>query len=198
LEGLDSERGIVWRCSDSRSLGDFLRLGKRDKVPDHSRLSKTRSHLPHEVHEKVFAFVLNLVAERWFGESERIGVDGSTMEAYAALRTIVRRDNGKTYREMLTRMAKESGVETPKIDDLIRLDRERKGKKLSNEETRGVARRDRTRCGKNRGGGRTTTQTFARRGGNRRENRQGHQPPQDGQALRSDDRRGELFFSPQA
>src|ERR1019366_2495167 len=64
LEGLDSERGIVWRCSDSRSLGDFPRLGKRDKVPDHSRLSKTRSHLPHEVHEKVFAFVLNLGAER--------------------------------------------------------------------------------------------------------------------------------------
>ena len=64
LEGLDSERGIVWRCSDSRSLGDFLRLGRRDKVPDHSRLSKTHSHLPHEVHEKVFAFVLNLVAER--------------------------------------------------------------------------------------------------------------------------------------
>ena len=64
LEGLDSARGIVWRCSDSQSLGDFLRLGKRDKVPGHSRLSKTRSHLPHEVHEKVFAFVLNLVAER--------------------------------------------------------------------------------------------------------------------------------------
>jgi hypothetical protein len=63
LEGLDSERGIVWRCSDSRSLGDFLRLGKRDKVPDQPRLSKTRSHLPHEVHEKVFAFVLNLVAK---------------------------------------------------------------------------------------------------------------------------------------
>ena len=55
FEGLDSERGIVWRCADSRSLGDFLRLGKRDKVPDHSWLSKTRSRLPHEVHEKVFA-----------------------------------------------------------------------------------------------------------------------------------------------
>jgi len=64
FEGLDSERGIVWRCSDSRSLGEFLRLGKRDKVPDHSWLSKTRSRLPHEVHEKVFAFVLKLVAER--------------------------------------------------------------------------------------------------------------------------------------
>ncbi len=119
FEGLDSERGIVWRCSDSRSLGDFLRLGKRDKVPDHSWLSKTRSRLPHEVHEKVFAFVLKLVAERGLVKGERIGVDGSTMEANAALRTIVRRDNGESYREMLTRMAKESGVETPTITTLF-------------------------------------------------------------------------------
>ena len=134
FEGLDSERGIVWRCSNSSSLGDFLRLGERDKVPDHSWLSKTRSRLPHEVHEKVFAFVLKLVAERGLVKGERIGVDGSTMEANAALRTIVRRDNGESYREMLTRMARESGVETPTIDALIRLDRKRKGKKLSNEE----------------------------------------------------------------
>ena len=83
---------------------------------------------------KSFALVLNLVAERGLVKGERIGVDGSTMEANAALRTIVRRDSGETYREMLTRMAKESGVETPTIDDLVRLDRKRKGKKLSNED----------------------------------------------------------------
>ncbi len=134
FEGIDSERGIVWRCSDSWSLRDFLRLSNRDKVPDHSWMSKTRSRLPHEVHETVFAFVLKLVAERGLVTGERIGVDGSTMEANAALRTIVRRDSGETYREMLTRMAKDSGVETPTIDDLVRLDRKRKGKKLSNED----------------------------------------------------------------
>ena len=134
FERLDSERGIVWRCSGSRSLGDFLQLGKRDKVPDHSRLSKTRSRLPHEVHEQVFAFVLKLVAERGLVKGARIGVDGSMMEANAALRTIVRGDSSETYREMLTRMAKESGVETATIDDLIRLDRTRKAKKLSNED----------------------------------------------------------------
>jgi transposase len=134
FEGLVSERGIVWRCADSRSLGDFLRLGARDKVPDHSWLSKTRSRLPYEVHEKVFEFVLKLVAERGLVKGKRIGVDASTMEANAALRSIVRRDSGETYREMLTRMAKESGVETPTIDALIQLDRKRKGKKLSNED----------------------------------------------------------------
>jgi transposase len=132
FEGIDSERGIAWRCSDSYSLRDFLRLAQRDKVPDHSWLSKTRSRLPHEVHEKVFGWVLNLVTERGLVKGERIGVDGSTMEANAALRTIVRRDSGETYRQMLTRMAQESGVATPTIDDLARLDRKRKGKKLSN------------------------------------------------------------------
>lgn len=132
FEGIDSERGIAWRCSDSLSLREFLLLASRDKVPDHSWLSKTRSRLPHEVHEKVFGWVLALVAERGLVKGERIGVDGSTMEANAALRTIVRRDSGETYRQMLTRMAQESGVATPTLDDLVRLDRARKGKKLSN------------------------------------------------------------------
>ena len=134
FEGIDSERGIAWRCSDSYSLRDFLRLANRDKVPDHSWLSKTRSRLPREVHEKVFGWVLAPVAERGLVKGEWIGVDGSTMEANAALRTLERRDSGEIYREMLTRMAKESGVKTPTIDDLVRLDRKRKGKKLSNED----------------------------------------------------------------
>jgi transposase len=134
FEGIDSERGIAWRCSDSLSLREFLLLASRDKVPDHSWLSRTRSRLPHEVHEEVFGWVLALAAEHGLVKGERIGVDGSTMEANAALRTIVRRENGETYRQMLTRMAQESGVATPTIDDLVRLDRARKGKKLSNED----------------------------------------------------------------
>ena len=134
FEGIDSERGIVWRCSDSYSLRDFLRLGTRDKVADHSWLSKTRSRLPHEVHEQVFGWILNLVGEHDLVKGERIGVDGSTMEANAALRSIVGRDSGETYGEMLRQMARESGVETPTIEDLVRLDRKRKGKKLSNED----------------------------------------------------------------
>ena len=106
FEGLDSERGIVWRCSDSRSLGEFLRLGKRDKVADHSWLSKSRSRLPHEVHEKVFAFVLKLVAERGLVKGERIGVDGSTMEANAALRMHIPLLRHLAGRPFLQRMAK--------------------------------------------------------------------------------------------
>jgi transposase len=132
FEGLDSERGIAWRCADSYSLRDFLRLSNVEKVPDHSWLSRTRSRLPHEAHERVFGWVLKLVAERGLVRGEQIGVDGSTMEANAALRTIVRRDNGESYRAMLTRMAQESGIETPTAEDLARFDRKRKGKTLSN------------------------------------------------------------------
>ena len=117
FEGIDSERGVAWRCSDSLSLRGFLRLGSRDKVPDHSWLSRTRCRLPHEVHEKVFGWVLALLGNGLV-KGERIGVDGSTMEANAALRTIVRRETGETYRQMLTRMAQESGVTTPRVDDL--------------------------------------------------------------------------------
>jgi transposase len=132
FEGICSERGIEWRCADSLSLREFLRLGTTERVPDHSWLSKTRSRLPHEVHEEVFGWVLALIARHGLVKGERIGVDASTMEANAALRTIVRRETGETYREMLKRMAEESGIETPSADDLVRLDRTRKDKKLSN------------------------------------------------------------------
>ena len=132
FEGIDSERGLEWRCADSLSLREFLRLGDRERVPDHSWLSRTRSRLPLEIHDQVFTWVLERLAEHGLITGERIGVDASTMEANAALRTIVRRDSGEDYRAMLTRMAKESGIETPTAEQLVRLDRNRRGKKLSN------------------------------------------------------------------
>ena len=134
FEGLDSERGIEWRCADSLSLREFLLLTSREAVPDHSWLSKTRSRLPLEAHDAVFTWVLTQLAEHGLIKGDRIGVDASTMEANAALRAIVRRDSGEGYREMLQRLAKESGIETPTAEDLIRLDRKRRGKKLSNED----------------------------------------------------------------
>jgi transposase len=132
FEGIDSERGLEWRCADSLSLRTFLRLGTTEPVPDHSWLSKTRSRLPLEVHTGIFVWVLQRLAEHGLIQGDRIGVDASTMEANAALRSIVRRDSGEDYREMLKRLAKESGIATPTADDLIRLDRQRKGKRLSN------------------------------------------------------------------
>ncbi|MCP8893170.1 transposase, partial [Sphingomonas faeni] len=147
FEGIYSERGIVWRCSDSLSLREFLRLATGEKVPDHSWMSKTRSRLPHAVHDNVFNWVLALVADHDLVKVERIGVDGSTMdrrwiddgstmEANAALHTIVPRDTGETYREMLTQMARESGIETPSADWESPIDPDAKVARMKNGATR--------------------------------------------------------------
>jgi transposase len=134
FEGIASERGLEWRCADSLSLRDFLGLELRERVPDHSWLSRTRARLPLEVHEQVFGWVLEQLAERGLVKGARIGVDASTMEANAAMRGIRRRDTGETYREMLARMARESGIETPTSAELKQMDRSRKGKRTSNAE----------------------------------------------------------------
>jgi predicted ArsR family transcriptional regulator len=86
------------------------------------------------VHEAVFAWVLERLAEHGLVKGDRIGVDAFTMEANVALRAIVRRDTGEGYRAMLERLAEESGIATPTAEDLVRLDRKRKGKWLSNAE----------------------------------------------------------------
>src|SRR3954463_1475357 len=134
FEGLESEREIAWRCADSLSLHRFLRLGER--VPDHSTLSVTRSRLPLE--HAVFSFILEIADKHDLVPARRIGVDASTQEANAALRPnaalrrLVRRDTGEDYQEMLHRLARASGIETPSTADLIRFDRARRNKTLSN------------------------------------------------------------------
>lgn len=134
FEGIDSERGIEWRCADSLSLRDFLQLTASESVPDHSSLSRTRSRLPLTIHQEVFTWVLKVLSKEGLVLGGRIGVDASTMEANAALKTIVRRDTGESYRKMLLRMAKESGIESPTDEDLVRMDRKRTGKTLSNKD----------------------------------------------------------------
>src|SRR3954463_371941 len=134
FEGLESEREIAWRCADSLSLHRFLRLGER--VPDHSTLSVTRSRLPPG--HAVFSFILEIADKHDLVPARRIGVDASTQEANAALRPnaalrrLVRRDTGEDYQEMLHRLARASGIETPSTADLIRFDRARRNKTLSN------------------------------------------------------------------
>jgi hypothetical protein len=134
FEGLESEREIAWRCADSLSLHRFLRLQDGETVPDHSTLSVTRARLPLEVHHVVFGFILEIADQHDLVCGKRIGVDASTQEANASLRRLVRRDTGEDYQEMLRRLAQESGIETPST--LIRFDRTRKDKTLSNAEWR--------------------------------------------------------------
>src|SRR5918995_788034 len=134
FEGLESEREIAWRCADSLSLHRFLKLTQGETAPDHSTLSVTRSRLPLEIHHAVFGFILEIADRHDLVKGKRIGVDASTQEANASLRRLVRRDSGEDYQEMLRRLARESGVETLSTADLIRFDRTRKGKTLSNAE----------------------------------------------------------------
>src|SRR5579885_2859478 len=133
FEGIDSERGIAWRLADSLVLRQFVRIGLMELTPDHSTISRTRRLIDVETHRAVFAWVLELLADRGLIQGKRVGIDATTLEASAAMRSIVRRDTGESYEEFLTGLAKASGMTTPTREELARLDRKRK-KRTSNKE----------------------------------------------------------------
>ena len=133
FEGLDSERGMAWRAADSLGVRSFLNLGLDERGPDHSTISRTRRLIDVETHQEVFGWVLERLAEAGLVKGKTVVVDGTTLEANAAMRSIVRRDTGETYQEYLKGLAKAAGIRTPTRAALARLDRRRK-KKGSNEE----------------------------------------------------------------
>ena len=133
FEGIDSERGIAWRCADSLALREFLGCGVEKTPPDHSSVSRTRRRLDIETHEAVFGRVLEILREGKLLDGTTVGVDATTLEANAALRSIVRRDSGAGYQEFLTQLAQASGIETPSREDLAKVDKDRP-KKGSNDE----------------------------------------------------------------
>ncbi len=133
FEGIDSERGIAWRMADSLALRRFVGISLDEKTPDHSTISRTRRLIDLETHREVFGWVLGRLAERGLLQGKRIAVDATTLEANAAMRSIVRRETGESYEEFLIGLAKASGIATPTREDLARLDRKRK-KRMSNQE----------------------------------------------------------------
>jgi len=133
FEGIEAERGIAWRLKDSLSLRRFLGIALDEDTPDHSTISRTRRLIDVETHRQVFSWVLGLLADHGLLQGKRIGIDATTLEANAAMRSIVRRDSGESYEEFLTGLAKASGIETPTREDLARVDRKRK-KRASNKE----------------------------------------------------------------
>jgi len=128
FEGIDSERGMAWRAADSIGLRKFLGMGLDEQTPDHSTISRTRRLIDVETHHKVFFWILELLRDQGLLKGKTVGIDATTLEANAAMRSIVRRDNGESYEEFLKGLAKESGIETPTREDLARLDRTRKNK----------------------------------------------------------------------
>ena len=128
FEGIDSERGIAWRCADSLSLRRFLGYALDTYTPDHSSVSRIRRLIDLETHRQVFTFVLKLLAENGLIDGQTTGVDATTLEANAAMRSIVRKDTGEGYAQFLEGLAQASGIETPTREDLAKLDRTRKNK----------------------------------------------------------------------
>ena len=133
FEGLDAERAIAWRAVDSFALREFLGLVLPEPPPDHSTISRTRRLIDLETHEAVFTWMLQRLADAGLVKGKTVGIDATTLEANAALRSIVRRDTGESYQDFLTKLAQASGIETPTRADLARIDRKRK-KKGSNDD----------------------------------------------------------------
>ena len=138
FEGIDSQRGIAWRCADSLSLRQFLFLELHEESPDHSSLTRVRNRLPLDVHEQVFEFVLSLAAQHRLLRGKTVAVDATTLEANAAMKSIVRRDSGEDWKSYLRRLMQEQGLieedHEPTDEELRRFDKNRKDKKVSNQE----------------------------------------------------------------
>ena len=133
FEGIDSERGMAWRATDSLAVRSFLRLAVDEAPPDHSTIARTRRLIDLETHRTVFTWVQQRLVEAGRLKGKTIAIDATTLEANAAMRSIVRRDTGESYQAFLAGLAKASGIETPTREGLARLDRKRK-KKTSNKD----------------------------------------------------------------
>src|SRR6267154_2389925 len=141
FEGIGAERGIAWRLADSLALRRFVGIALDEYTPDHSTISRTRRLIDLDTHREVFAWVLGVLADRGLLKGQRMAIDATTLEANAAMRSIVRRDTGASYEEFLRGLAKASGITTPTREDLARLDRKRK-KRTSNQEWKSPADED--------------------------------------------------------
>src|ERR1700728_3928848 len=133
FEGIDSERGIAWRVADSLTLRQFLRIGLDERTPDHVTISRTRRLIGAEAHQQVFGWVLRRLARGGLMKGKTIGIDSTTLEANAAMKSIVRRDTQQGYSEYLKRLAQAEGAEASDAAALRRMDRKRP-KRMRNEE----------------------------------------------------------------
>jgi IS5 family transposase len=138
FEGIDSQRGIAWRCADSLALRQFLGVPLDEGTPDHSTLTNTRKRLPEDVFAEVFQFVLSIAGGKKLLSGQTVGVDSTTLEANAAMKSIVRKDTGEDWKRYVTRLMREEEViepaREPTDEEVRRYDKKRKNKKVSNEE----------------------------------------------------------------
>ena len=133
FEGVDSERGIAWRAADSLSYRKFLGYDLREQTPDHSTVSRTRRLYSVETHRAVMKWVLKILRKHGLADAQSVCIDATTLEANAAMKSLVRRDTGVSYDDYLRQLAQAEGIENPTKEQLARLDRKRK-KKASNDD----------------------------------------------------------------
>jgi len=134
FEGLDSQRGIAWRCADSLALRTFLGFAITEDTPVHVSMTMIRQRLPESAYDKVFVFVLSLLEQKGLLRGKAVAIDATTLEANAAMKSIVRKDSGEDWKQYLQGLAQAEGIENPTEVDLRRLDRGRTDKKVSNEQ----------------------------------------------------------------
>jgi len=146
FEGIGSQRGIAWRCGDSLSLREFLSVGLTEDTPDHSSLTRVRDRLPFSVHQQVFQFVLQVADSKGLLKGKTVAVDATTLEANAAMKSIVRRDTGEDWQEYVKRLMLTAGEikagDEPSVVEIARFDKKRKDKKASNHEWRSTTDSD--------------------------------------------------------
>ncbi|MCY4600143.1 MAG: transposase [Acidobacteria bacterium] len=133
FEGLESERAIAWRAADSLSLRQFLDVPLDAASTDHSTVSRTRRRVAVETHLAVFTWVLQRLADAGLVRGATVGIDATTLEANAVLRSIVRRDTDADYETFLRQLAAASGIATQTRAQLAKLDSKRP-KKGSNDD----------------------------------------------------------------
>src|SRR5262245_719363 len=135
FEGIGSQRGIAWRCADSLSLRQFLGVPLTEETPDHSSMTRVRDRLSMEVHDHMFEFVLKLAQDEGLLKGKTVAVDATMLEADAAMKAIVRKDTGEDWKDYVRRlMYEQQGVENPTDEQLRQFDKNRKDKRVSNEE----------------------------------------------------------------
>jgi transposase len=142
FEGIESERGLEWRCADSLSLRTFLGVMVSDRVPDHSSLSRMRTRLDGSVYDEVFQLVLGIVEAKGLLRGKVAGVDSTYLRADASMKSIVRKDTGNDYTTYLKKLCETQGIDNPTVEDARRMDRARKGKRTSNKDWKSPTDRD--------------------------------------------------------
>ncbi|MCX8097892.1 MAG: transposase [Casimicrobiaceae bacterium] len=134
FENLPSERAIASRCADSLSIRGYLGYQLTEATPDHSSLSVIRQRLWLEQLEAIHRVLLRALREHGLLRGRKLGIDSSVIEANASLRALEDRNSEESYWDYVKRLAAQAGIDPADIKAVRRFDRQREGRKTSNQQ----------------------------------------------------------------